>query len=61
MSFEDVHRVQLQPSLLTRNMQSKSFDRLLLFAIFYLAHWFFGNLYEEIVLNLNQTKNSYEK
>lgn len=40
-------------------MQSKTFDRLLLFSLIFLAHWFFGNLYEEIVLAPNQLTNSY--
>lgn len=41
-------------------MQNKTFDRLLAFSLFFLAHWFFGNLYEEIVLAPNQLTNSYE-
>lgn len=36
------------------------FNRLLVFSLFFLAHWFFGNLYEEIVLAPNQLTNSYE-
>lgn len=40
-------------------MQSKTFDRLLLFSLIFLAHWFFGNLYEEIVLAPNQLTDSY--
>lgn len=35
-------------------MQSKSSDRLLLFTLFFTAHWFFGNLYEELVIVPNQ-------
>lgn len=31
-------------------MQAKTFDRLLLFTLFFMAYWFFGNLYEEIVM-----------
>lgn len=42
-------------------MQSKTFDRLLMFSLFFMAYWFFGNLYEEIVLAPNQLDNSYEK
>lgn len=41
-------------------MQNKTFNALLAFALFFLAHWFFGNLYEEIVLAPNQLSNSYE-
>lgn len=40
-------------------MQHKTFNRLLAFSLFFLAHWFFGNLYEEIVLAPNQLTNSY--
>jgi len=32
----------------------------MLFSMFFLAHWFFGNLYEEIVLVPNQLANSYD-
>lgn len=35
-------------------MKEKTIDRLLLFALFFTAYWFFGNLYEEIVLVPNQ-------
>ncbi len=41
-------------------MQSKTVRRLLLFSLFFLTHWFFGNLYEEIVLAPNQLTHSYE-
>jgi hypothetical protein len=41
-------------------MQIKTFNRLLAFSLFFLAQWFFGNLYEEIVLAPNQLTNSYE-
>lgn len=41
-------------------MQIKTFNRLLVFSLFFLAHWFFGNLYEEIVLAPNQLTNTYE-
>lgn len=41
-------------------MQIKTFDRLLAFSLFFLAHWFFGNLYEQIVLAPNQLTNSYQ-
>ncbi|GAB3898835.1 DUF1772 domain-containing protein [Larkinella knui] len=41
-------------------MQDKTFDRLVAFALFFMAHWFFGNLYEEIVLAPNQLTDSYE-
>lgn len=41
-------------------MKVKTFNRLLGFSLFFLAHWFFGNLYEEIVLAPNQLTNSYE-
>ncbi len=41
-------------------MNNKTFNRLLGFSLFFLAHWFFGNLYEEIVLAPNQLTNSYE-
>lgn len=41
-------------------MKPKIFNRLLAFSLFFLAHWFFGNLYEQIVLAPNQLTNSYE-
>ncbi|WP_412476570.1 hypothetical protein [Flavobacterium sp. TBRC 19031] len=41
-------------------MQIKTFNRLLGFSLFFLAHWFFGNLYEEIVLAPNQLTESYQ-
>lgn len=41
-------------------MQNKTFDRLLFFALIFLAYWFFGNLYEEIVLVPNHLINSFE-
>ncbi len=41
-------------------MQGNNSNRLLGFSLFFLAHWFFGNLYEEIVLAPNQLSNSYE-
>jgi hypothetical protein len=41
-------------------MQVTTFNRLLAFSLFFLAHWFFGNLYEEIVLAPNQLTHSYE-
>jgi hypothetical protein len=41
-------------------MKNKMFNRLLAFSLFFLAHWFFGNLYEEIVLAPNQLTNAYE-
>jgi len=41
-------------------MQRKTFNTLLIFSLFFLAHWFFGNLYEQIVLAPNQLTNSYE-
>ena len=41
-------------------MKANLFNRLLLFSLFFLAHWFFGNLYEEIVLAPNQLTNSYQ-
>ncbi len=41
-------------------MQGKTYNALLTFSLFFLAHWFFGNLYEEIVLAPNQLTNSYQ-
>lgn len=41
-------------------MQRKIFNGLLTFSLFFLAHWFFGNLYEEIVLAPNQLTHSYQ-
>lgn len=41
-------------------MKNIIFNRLLFFSLFFLTHWFFGNLYEEIVLAPNQLTNSYE-
>ena len=42
-------------------MKTKSFNSLLIFSIFFLTLWFFGNLYEEVLLTPNHIKNSYEK
>ncbi len=41
-------------------MKNKTFNNLLLFALFFMAYWFFGNLYEQIVLVPNQLVNSYK-
>jgi heme/copper-type cytochrome/quinol oxidase subunit 4 len=41
-------------------MQRKMFNRLLAFSLFFIAHWFFGNVYEQIVLAPNQLTNSYD-
>ncbi len=41
-------------------MTNKSLNRLYAFSLFFLAQWFFGNLYEEIVLAPNQLTNAYE-
>lgn len=41
-------------------MKHKTFDRLLFFALFFLAYWFFGNLYEEIVLVPNHLTNPFD-
>ncbi|MGD1839737.1 MAG: hypothetical protein ACFB0B_02415 [Thermonemataceae bacterium] len=41
-------------------MKLSIFNKLLLFSLFFLAYWFFGNLYEEIVLAPNNLVNSYE-
>jgi hypothetical protein len=42
-------------------MKDKTIDRLLVFALFFMAYWFFGNLYEEIVLIPNQlVVNSFD-
>ena len=38
-------------------MKNKTFDRLLFFSLFFLAYWFFGNLYEEIVMVPNHLTN----
>ena len=42
-------------------MKDKTINGLLVFSIFFLALWFFGNLYEELVIAPNQVINSYEK
>lgn len=42
-------------------MENKTFDRLLIFSLFFLTLWFFGNFYEEILLVPNHVNNSYEK
>jgi len=42
-------------------MKTQTFNRLLLFSLFFMALWFFGNLYEEVVLVPNQLTNSYER
>jgi amino acid transporter len=42
-------------------MPTKLFDRLLIFSLFFLALWFFGNLYEEILIAPNHIRNAYEK
>jgi hypothetical protein len=41
-------------------MKNATFNKLLIFSLFFMAHWFFGNFYEEIVLAPNQLTNSYE-
>jgi hypothetical protein len=41
-------------------MKEKNVDRLLLISFFFMAYWFFGNLYEEIVLIPNQLVNPVE-
>ncbi len=41
-------------------MQSKIYNRLLFFSLFFMTYWFFGNLYEEIVMIPNQLENTYE-
>jgi hypothetical protein len=41
-------------------MREKTFDNLLVVSFFFMAYWFFGNLYEEIVLIPNQLVNSLE-
>ena len=41
-------------------MKEKRFDKLLQLALFFMAYWFFGNLYEEIVLIPNQLVNSLD-
>jgi small-conductance mechanosensitive channel len=41
-------------------MQQQTYNRLLGFSLFFLAHWFFGNLYEEIVLAPNQLMNTFQ-
>jgi len=41
-------------------MKSKTGNKLLLFLMFFMAHWFFGNLYEEIVLAPNNLVNTFE-
>jgi hypothetical protein len=40
-------------------MKNTTFNKLLIFSLFFMAHWFFGNLYEEIVLAPNLLTNSY--
>ena len=42
-------------------MQAKLFDRLLVFSLFGTAMWFFGNLYEAIVIAPNLLVNSIER
>jgi hypothetical protein len=41
-------------------MQRNTFNRLLTFSFFFMAYWFFGNLYEQIVLAPNQLTNSFD-
>jgi uncharacterized membrane protein len=41
-------------------MTERNFDKLLQVALFFVAYWFFGNLYEEIVLIPNQLVNSLD-
>jgi len=41
-------------------MNARTFDRILLFSLFFLAYWFFGNLYEEIVLAPNQLTDTLD-
>lgn len=41
-------------------MTKNKFNTLLSFSLFFMAYWFFGNLYEQIVLVPNQLVDSYE-
>lgn len=41
-------------------MNKSIFSKLLLFSLFFLGHWFYGNLYEQVVLAPNNLVNSYE-
>jgi hypothetical protein len=41
-------------------MKEKTFNRLLSLSLFLTAYWFFGNLYEEIVLIPNQLVNTLD-
>lgn len=41
-------------------MKENTIDRILIFTLFFMAYWFFGNLYEEIVLIPNQLVASFE-
>ena len=43
------------------NVKNKTFEQLLSFCLFFMALWFFGNLYEEIVLTPNHVKDAYTK
>jgi len=40
-------------------MTNKTFNRLCIFSLFFTACWFFGNLYEEIVIVPNQLSDTY--
>jgi hypothetical protein len=42
-------------------MKKQTYKLLLQFSVFFLALWFFGNLYEEILLAPNHVRNSYQK
>lgn len=48
-------------SLNLMDMSDKIFNRLLQFSLFFMALWFFGNLYEELVLIPNQLTDCYGK
>lgn len=44
-----------------KTINIKTINKLFLFSIFFMALWFFGNLYEELVLAPNQIIDAYEK
>lgn len=41
-------------------MPHKTFDRLLLISLFFMTQWFFGNVYEEIVMVPNHLGDTYK-
>lgn len=56
-NFDKVHPSYVCVYIFIMRITKSRFRKLLAFALIFLAHWFFGNVYEEIVLAPNQLVN----